>query len=651
MALTDEQLEIISDALIPLFQYLESQVIIDVANRIKNSLAYTRSAELKVESMKRMGYNPAKIRTEALKVLNADPEFRKMVAENTLEHKKKVKEILQSIMQSAQAEKDDILSKAADLSYFDDLGVWNEAGKTLTDSSFLAQLVEAMRQQTSDTFKNLSGTTGFKTMSGFEAMEDLYRRELDKAMIKVCTGTYTREQVVYDVVHSLASSGLRTIDFSSGRSMQLDTAVKLAMRTGAHQLSGKIMDKNIEQTGENLVRVSTHWGARNTESGHANHEQWQGKVYFIKEGIDYSKEAKRIGQDGITSLWHATGYSADGSRENDPLGLYGYNCRHKHYVWFEGISEMSDEDPEPVPVMIDGKKYDYYAISQRQRSKERAIRALKREREAMKALDMDTTAVSKRIRQKTREYNEFCDVAKVKPDINRLRYESGTSDLKKTKAWKEHETIVNMAKRGIIKEETLSRARKIKTEEDLLNLSSSKVIGMGSVEEIKAHFETVHGIRVEGFEGKDLFDVKTTFAGYDDMLVEFPAARQKIKSIRYNGALRHCGRINTIGASEVGPSGLRDYGTGVHEAAHAYDLTMSKIGTHSFAEDVVEQARKNLKLRKNSKEYKALLVQITGLYSDIDKAYEVFAYAMETAKGGIDNLFANEVYRIVGGKK
>ena len=40
--------------------------------------------------------------------------------------------------------------------------------------------------------------------------------------------------------------------------MQLDTASRLAIRTGCHQLAGKIQDKNIEQTGENLVYVSKH---------------------------------------------------------------------------------------------------------------------------------------------------------------------------------------------------------------------------------------------------------------------------------------------------------------------------------------------------------------------------------------------------------
>lgn len=446
MALTDEQLEIISDALLPLFQYLEEQVIIDVAKRIKESLAYTRTAELEAQSMQRLGYSPARIRKEAMRILKADAEFRKAVAKNTLEHKKTVRNILRQITRAAGALKSKVLSDAADLSHLSDLRIWKQGGKELTDKSFLPQLVDAIGQQTAETFDNLTGTTGFKTMSGFEAVESLYRKELDKAMIKVCTGTFSREQVVYEVVHSLADSGLRTIDFSSGKSMQLDTAVKLAMRTGAHQLAARITDSNIKQSGVNLVYVSKHWGARNTGTGHANHEQWQGKVYFIKDGTDYSEEARRIGQDRIMSLWYATGYSADGSKANDPLGLNGYNCRHNHYPWFMGTSSLPHEDPEPEPVTINGKTYDYYAITQKQRAKERKIRALKREREALKALDMDTKPISNKIQQKINDYEDFCDKAKVKPAINRLRYESGTSDLTKTEAWQDFEKAAAVKK-------------------------------------------------------------------------------------------------------------------------------------------------------------------------------------------------------------
>lgn len=440
--LSEEQLEIISEALIPLFSYLEAEVITDVAERIAESLNYTRTAELEAIAMRDLGYSPAKIRHAAMKILRANPDFRKCVARNTLEHKREVRRLLNEIAREAYEGNNEILKRAADTSWVVDLAIWKEAGKTLTDDSYLPRLVEAFAKQTRSELKNLTKTTGFKTMSGYEPIDNLYQRELDKALVKVCSGTFTKDKVIADTVHALAKSGLRSVNFESGYSMQLDTAVRLAIRTGCHQIAGKVMDKNIESTGENLVYVSKHAGARNVGDGIgiANHEQWQGKVYYIRNGMDYMAEAARIGQSQIDNLWEKTGYSVDGAHESDPRGLYGYNCRHSHYVWFEGTSSIMSfgkiEPKEPKPVTINGKTYDYYAMTQRMRSMERAVRALKREKEALDRLGMDTKEIDSKIRRKVQEYKDFCRACNIKEKTERMRYECGTSDLRKTKAWK-----------------------------------------------------------------------------------------------------------------------------------------------------------------------------------------------------------------------
>lgn len=456
--LTDEQLEYISVAIVPLFQYLEKEVIADIARRISKTLTYSRTAELQAIAMMKLGYSPAKIRKEAMKMLNADPDFRKAVAKNTLEYKREVRKIINDITKAAYKANEEIVAGAGNMSWANDLSVWKEAGKELTDNSYLKELMDAFSAQTNGELNNMTQTTGFKTMSGYEGIENAYRKELDKAVIKICSGTFSQDKVVRDVVHDLAQSGLRSIDFASGYSMQLDTAARLAIRTGCHQLAGKIQDENIKQTGENLVYVSKHWGARNKGTGHANHEQWQGRVYFIKEGKDYSEEAKRIGQDYITDLWRATGYSVDGAHESDPTGLYGYNCRHRHYVWFEGASSLPKEQAEPKPVTIDGKTYDYYAMTQKMRAMERNIRTLKREKEAEEALGNDTRELQVKIKEKTAKYKEFCKMCGVPEETSRLRYECGTADLKKTKAWKKYTDITYESE---LRANTLSASDKI----------------------------------------------------------------------------------------------------------------------------------------------------------------------------------------------
>lgn len=450
--LTGEQLEIISEAIQPLFQYLEHEVIVDIARRIKKTLTYTRTAELQAVEMRRLGFSPARIRKEAMKLLRADAGFRKMVAKNTLEYKRAVRKQINGITRAAYRAGNEIVAGAGDMSWVDDLRVWKQAGKELTDNSFLEQLTEAFSAQTAGELKNLTKTTGFRAMSGLESIENAYRNELDKAVMKICTGTFSQEKVLNDVVHDLAHSGLRSIDYSSGRTMQLDVGARLALRTGCHQLAGKISDANMGQTGENLVYVSKHWGARNTGTGHANHEEWQGKVYFIKPGKDYSKEARRIGQDHIMDLWYATGYSVDGSHPNDPLGLDGYNCRHNRYAWFEGMSSLPAEQPEPAPVTINGKTYDYYAMTQRMRAMERTVRALKREKEALDTLGIDSTEIRARIKSWTREYKEFCRACGVPEATTKMRYECGTADLTKTDAWQRYAAVKQASEEDVLPE-------------------------------------------------------------------------------------------------------------------------------------------------------------------------------------------------------
>ncbi len=174
--LSEQQIEIIAEALIPLFNYLEREVILDTAERISETMAYTRTAELKAISMKALGYSPAKIRKECMRLLNADEMYRKAVAKNTLEHKREVRRLLNEIWREAEKQNGKVMQDAADTSYLNDLSIWKAAGMELTDDSFLPQLVRAFEKQTRGEFKNLSRTTAFKSVNGYETIENVYKR-------------------------------------------------------------------------------------------------------------------------------------------------------------------------------------------------------------------------------------------------------------------------------------------------------------------------------------------------------------------------------------------------------------------------------------------------------------------------------------------
>ncbi|MBR1930076.1 MAG: hypothetical protein IJ833_01185 [Lachnospiraceae bacterium] len=66
--------------------------------------------------MREPGYSPTRIRSKALKMLQADKDFQKSVAENTLEHKKKVQELLKQIEIEAFWATKEVMSGTAKMS-------------------------------------------------------------------------------------------------------------------------------------------------------------------------------------------------------------------------------------------------------------------------------------------------------------------------------------------------------------------------------------------------------------------------------------------------------------------------------------------------------------------------------------------------------
>ena len=430
MALTDEQLELLGNQLVPLYQELEQDVIADIARRVKKTGRYTETAELMARALMEQGYSPARIQREVMKVLRADKEYQMAVAEHTKEYKQYVASEIARVVAEAKEQGNDIVADAGNMAFNADLSMWEQVGKSLSQPSGFHQLVDAIALQTNDELKNLTKSLGFKNI-GFTALENVYQHQLDLGLIKLTSGAYSWQQVVNDCVRELAQSGLRTIDYKSGKSMQLDTAVRNCILTASGQLAGKVTMLNMDSTGESLVEVSQHWGARSDGScGHSDHAYWQGKVYTTDRSV-HRAESRRLGYP-IRNLEDATGYPSD------PLGLCGYNCRHSFYVFFEGVSEPNVWNPEPEPVTVNGREYTYYQATQKQRQMERNIRATKREIEAQKALGGDTKELQSKLRMQTAQYKQFSADVDIRPKNERLRMQCGSSNLRKTRAYEKY---------------------------------------------------------------------------------------------------------------------------------------------------------------------------------------------------------------------
>lgn len=430
--LTENQLEMLGDKAAELMQEAEQDIIADIARRIKKTGRFTETAELRVMALRKAGWSTQKIRVEVMNILNADPEYKKFVANNTKQYKRDVMSAIRQMEKEAAKAGDDIIAEAGDMSYNSDLYAWHQAGETLTKDSSIVKIVEEMGATTGGTLKNLTRTMGFKGPHDFVALHSAYIRYLDKALMKMIMGGVSYDAAVEDSVREMARSGLRSVDYASGRTYQLDTAARMCIRTSVHQLSAKISYRNCDVMNTDLVEVSKHWGAR------PSHQVWQGKIY------------SRSGKNKKYPPFKECHYG-----EAD--GLCGVNCRHTFHPFFEGISEPTKWQKEPEPKEYGGKMYSYYDATQKQRAMERQIRSTKREIEAMRSIGGNTSELESQKKRQIREYHKFSHAMDISPKDNRLRVVKGSSDLSKTETLKKHNALAKSNSADILKSKKKER--------------------------------------------------------------------------------------------------------------------------------------------------------------------------------------------------
>lgn len=271
---------------------------------------------------------------------------------------------VQSMIQSATGKTDAEMAKlyasAANASYVRDRDLYTATGKAqvpYSQNAELQQLVRAITEQTNGTIRNITGSTGFmvKDATGqlrFTPTSQIYTDYLDRNLTAMASGAFDYNAMIRKTVTELTNSGLRSIDYASGRSNRVDVAVRRALLTGYGQLTSRVTFFNAQQLGTDLFEVSWHPAAR------PEHQVWQGRVYTRRQ------------------LETICGY---GTVE----GLCGANCRHVFYPYIAGVSkrQWSDEDlkilnfEENALREFRGGEYTDYGATQEQRRLEATMRA------------------------------------------------------------------------------------------------------------------------------------------------------------------------------------------------------------------------------------------------------------------------------------
>ena len=272
----------------------------------------------------------------------------------------------------------------------------------------LQQLTNALIRQANDELFNISKSLGFMVDMGngrtvFSPLSEVYNGYLDNAIVMMASGAFDYNTLLRKVVKQMTASGLRTVDYVSGRSNRVDVAARRALLTGMGQLAGRISDMNGEKLGTDKFEVDRHPGAR------PDHAAWQGRVWTRKQ----LEEVCGLGTGS---------------------GLLGWNCRHTYYPFIEGVSvrNYSDEElaeldrKEAQNVMFRGRDYNAYEATQKQRYMETAMRA---QREKVKLLqqggaDPDEIMLARcKYQAMLDEYKEFSKKMKLPEQKERIYYD------------------------------------------------------------------------------------------------------------------------------------------------------------------------------------------------------------------------------------
>ena len=358
------------------YQELEERIMNDIIRRIKKTKKITSTADWQINRLRIIGYSSEDIERKIKKALNASyPEMF---------------ELYDNVIEWEYVRNKDIYEQI------------NAEYIPFEQNERLKQITDAIIDQSLEDLENVTNSLGFYLDYGngkkiITPLSKVYTYYLDAACFDIVTGSFDYGSVLRRVVTQLTNSGMRTVDYASGKADRVDVAARRAVLTGVSQITGRISEYNAERLGTEYFEVEWHPGARPT------HTVWQGRVW--------TKEQLR----SVCGLGTVT-------------GLLGANCYHTYYPFFPGISERNWSDKwlqkqdikENKPREFQGKEYTLYGAKQRQRQMERAMRAQREKVQLLQKGDADPQEVMLQKAKYQAQLNEYTRFSK-KMDLEQER--------------------------------------------------------------------------------------------------------------------------------------------------------------------------------------------------------------------------------------
>ena len=252
----------------------------------------------------------------------------------------------------------------------------------------------------------------------FVGLKETYDRILDTAVLNVGTGVDTFDNAMSKIMKDIGGSGLKTVDYASGRSIRLDSAARMHLKGALRTLHNEVQKQVGEEFDFDGYEISVH------SNPAVDHEKTQGRQFSIEE---YEKLNNGLEAKDFTGKT----FTLDHDHKNGFRPLSTMNCYHYVFSIVLGVNkpEYSEEqlqkiiDDNDKGAIIDSKHYTNYEITQLQRSFERKIRKQKDIQILAKASgNKELVKESQdRITQLTNKYKEISKISGLPTRMDRLK--------------------------------------------------------------------------------------------------------------------------------------------------------------------------------------------------------------------------------------
>ena len=324
--LTPDQINVLRDKVSQLTDPVLEFLLEDIARRVSEAGQLTSSASYQIWRAQQLGMSQREVKKEIKKRLRvSNRELRKL------------------------------LTQSAEVGYDFDIRRFPYVQKLpFNENEALQRIVQGTIDMVGGEFNNLTQTLGMVAPNGETvAVDDIYRKCCDEAFRLVNTGAADYNTAIRRATKNLADKGLRTIDYESGVSRSIESAVRGSVMGGMGLMQEQISKQTHDEFGCDGWEISAHAASA------PDHEPIQGKQYSDADYTALNNSlVRRIGT---------------------------LNCGHAAFPIILGVNapQYTDEELEKLRkdnadgVVIDGRHYTKYEATQMQRKIEQAIRKQK----------------------------------------------------------------------------------------------------------------------------------------------------------------------------------------------------------------------------------------------------------------------------------